>query len=593
VEGRTPSQLEREVKLELGPTQDRAKWSPPDLQGVAPGARLEELPALLLEATYFDTPSRHLQRQRITLRRRAETVYGDGEARCSWTVKLPTTAAGAVLSRAELNWDCQAGDDPGATLVPPEEVAWLLAGVCLGEALVPIARLRTLRRRWQLTVEGGRPLSEISHDVVEGDLLGAAGGTRGGSAEPVRFDELEVELAEGGEEGLLEAIVAKLVEAGARRSGRQSKLATVLEAGAPVGRDEKAAAPRIPGRPQQGFQPQTAGHKSTPTMAEVLASQCRACLEALLAHDPPIRLSDPDPEHIHKSRVAVRKFRTVLRAFAPLLAATRSERDGVPDEVEEWLLELGGELRWLGSSLGQARDADVRLASLQRGCSELAEVAGDGRLASGGPEGLLMAARQERDEAHQSLLVALGSERYVQLLRTLEALGGPPAGAGAPPVLPAKAPLVPPQLWERLNQPAAVGMAALVRRHLRSLRRTGRSLGRHPSEAALHKLRIKAKQLRYVAEAAAPVLGHKSLRRAAEAIAEEAARLQDVLGELHDSAVNRAWLQAVAAREQKGSAAAQVAADLIGAAEKSQHTLSRRWPKHWEALQRWRPKKWR
>ena len=47
--------------------------------------------------------------------------------------------------------------------------------------------------------------------------------------------------------------------------------------------------------------------------------QARSCLDTLIDHDPAIRLDDPDPEHIHRSRVATRRLRTILREFAPLV----------------------------------------------------------------------------------------------------------------------------------------------------------------------------------------------------------------------------------------------------------------------------------
>jgi CHAD domain-containing protein len=81
-------------------------------------------------------------------------------------------------------------------------------------------------------------------------------------------------------------------------------------------------------------------------------------------------------------------------------------------------------------------------------------------------------------------------------------------------------------------------------RHLahEALLRKLRKLGRRPEDHELHQARIRAKQLRYAAEAAAPVIGKPARRSAAAAEA-----LQTVLGEHHDAVGAEAWFQDQAA----------------------------------------------
>ena len=102
-------QLEQEVKLDIGPD-----WSLPDLSGVLPGVRAHPMPDLALETTYFDTPDLRLARRHVTVRFRRETEAvprsrrrgngppPQGPTSEVWTVKLPSSTDGTLLTRTEL-----------------------------------------------------------------------------------------------------------------------------------------------------------------------------------------------------------------------------------------------------------------------------------------------------------------------------------------------------------------------------------------------------------------------------------------------------------------------------------------------------------
>ena len=122
------------------------------------------------------------------------------------------------------------------------------------------------------------------------------------SSGEVRFSEVEVELAEGSSLEILEAVVEKLQESGARPTSGGSKLATVLQL---------SAGPKAARKRRQGH-----------LMADLLQQQAGSCLDTLLDHDPAIRAEDDDPEHIHRTRVATRRLRTVLRGFEPVVSGT-------------------------------------------------------------------------------------------------------------------------------------------------------------------------------------------------------------------------------------------------------------------------------
>ncbi|MGH9106828.1 MAG: CHAD domain-containing protein [Acidimicrobiales bacterium] len=589
--------LEQEVKLDVD--QD---WQLPDLTGVLPGAQVVALPALSLEAVYFDTEDRRLEQQRITLRHRREReepaahepgaeASGERTARV-WTVKLASRANGAVLARTEVSWANgeglpgeagrrKAGDGgsggagAGAEAPsPPREAVELLAGVTLGEALRPLAALTTRRQRWHLRTSDGRALAEVAHDTVTGTRLSPlAGGTP--ATGPAHFTEVEVELATGSALEVVEAVVARLVEAGARPTSRQSKLMTVLRSlPGPNGRERTG-----PDGPE-GPRPEA---RSVPaaTVGDVLAQQAQRCLRALVKHDPPIRLGDPSPEHVHRSRVATRRLRTLLRAVQPLLPGAETGGEATTSGAERgsaaWLSALRDQMRWLGRMLGTTRDADVRLHWGEQACATLSPAD------EAGASSVMAQARRGQEIAHQELLDAMRSERYIQALRLLEALGRP-GGTGEPA-----------ELRRRLRQPAAPSLAGSGREQWASLAKAVARLGDDPPEAALHKLRIKAKRLRYLAEVAAPVLTPPSLR-SAERTVRAAAALQDVLGELHDSAVNEQWLRGPvvtgAANEAAGVGTTIVAGQLIAMARQVGHAQRAEWGHAWGRLDRKKLRRW-
>lgn len=641
---KSATKLEREQKLEVPPG-----WSLPDLAAALPGAEVRKLPPLDLDTLYYDTSDFRLAQHRTALRYRTEQLavrpatapestavelgrmhavvppsLAKGGPNQQWGVKLPEQADGAVLARQEVTWAAQADErtGPGSSPVakpfgpqalgddacpgylrapePPREARRFLTALSLGKPFQPVAHLKARRRRVQVLV-GGRLVAEIDQDEVKGAALVLP---RGRSAcPPVVWQEVEVEAAEDADVSYLGQVVAALVANGARPSREKSKLATVLASA---------------GWPSFGTTPNNASLndlRPDATVADVLQTQAKACLEALVEHDPPIRLGDPDPEHVHKARVAARRFRSLLWALRRLPAELQDERrpprpgtsagevavDHASQDVLEvttkiaeravlsaasasWVSALSAELRWAGAALGTLRDADVRLAALTSQCAELRPP--ERALAAV----VLEAARSDQAIAHQVLLDIMETERYLALLRSLEALG---TGSGA--TLP-EAP--PQQLWEDLSIPAGKAMALLGASLWRSARRCAKRLGPAPSDEALHQVRIRAKRLRYVAEAAVPVTPEGSRRRAALRTARAATQLQDVLGELHDAVMQAQWLSQLAHKAPSPGESAD-AADVAFVAGKLAAALERRasaarsaWQRPWRSLNRKKLSRW-
>src|SRR6476646_5968998 len=135
------------------------------------------------------------------------------------------------------------------------------------------------------------------------------------------------------------------------------------------------------------------------SVVTVIRDALDASVQRLLAADPVARVGE-DPEGVHQARVATRRLRSDLRTFGPLLDP-------------EWATSLGDEVRWLGSELGVAREAEVLLGHL-RDCAHTAgpEIERDARA-------LLKTAVDEHDTAQLRVLSAMCTPRYLDLVDRL------------------------------------------------------------------------------------------------------------------------------------------------------------------------------
>jgi CHAD domain-containing protein len=339
-----------------------------------------------------------------------------------------------------------------------------------------------------------------------------------------RFREVEVELAEHGSSDLMHLVSDALVAAGAGAPDPTSKVVRALgpRALAPV----DLATPTL---------------DADSSIGDVVTSALRRSVAQILANDHVIRLDD-DIEGVHKARVGTRRLRSDLQTLAPVLA------DG-------WADDLRSELKDLAAALGVVRDADVLIERLWRAAETLPAE-------DRGAAGLVVRHLEDGRRAQVgALLVAMSDDRYVALLDDLVAAA------------------LRPRFADHAATPAAERLPELVRPRWRRLRRAVEHLGPRPTDEALHGVRILAKRARYACELAAPVMGDD-----AADLGTGLARLQDVLGELHDSAVAEEWLRSVLptlAPEGRFAAGELVAAERAAAAE-----LRAAWPATWAACDR-------
>jgi len=397
-----------------------------------------------LDAAYYDTADLRLIRNGVTLRQRS----GGDDA--GWHLKLP---AGGVGERTELRLP----PDSGSTV--PSELVDLTLSRTRGAPLVPVARLRTERTTWRL-LDGDSAVAEVVSDDVHGET---------GSGPAANWHEVEVELL-AGERALLDVVQDRLLGLGARPAASSSKVGRVLGGSIP---DPKGS----PGK----------NGSAGAVVLAYLADQ----FEAILANDPKARRDEPDA--VHQLRVATRRTRSALQAFRPVLDRDRTE-------------PIAAELKWLGTVLAGARDAEVQRARLFGRLQALDTELLAGPVLSRVDSHL----SHEHAVAHETMLEQLRGQRYLDLLDRLQRLfDDPPLAA-------------------RAAKPAAAVLPGIAGRAQRRVRRAVARYhqGGPDADAALHDIRKAAKRARYTADAVAPALG-KPARRSAK-------RLKAVQGLLDD-----------------------------------------------------------
>jgi CHAD domain-containing protein len=277
------------------------------------------------------------------------------------------------------------------------------------------------------------------------------------------------------------------------------------------------------------------------TALDVIRSAVAGSTIRLVSHDPIVRVGE-DPEGVHQARVAVRRLRSDLRTFRPLL-----DRD--------WAVALRVELRWLGRLLGPVRDAEVLGSRLHQ------RIDGMEGLELASAKVLLDRPEADRLDARRRLLEGLDSRRYEELVvRLVRAALEPPTRSDVDRPAASVGPLMD-RPWARLSKSAAL-------------------LGSGSSDGALHATRIATKRVRYAAEALSPVFGKTASRFASAAEA-----LQEVLGEHQDAVVAMSWLtdRGMEADDQAVAFTAGRLAELEAASRDRARAV---WPKVWSRLQR-------
>ncbi|MBD8505556.1 CYTH and CHAD domain-containing protein [Hoyosella sp. G463] len=525
--------IERELKFEAG-----IDIAFPRLDTVKRVAEARGPDRAQLSATYFDTPGLDLSRARITLRHRT------GGSDAGWHLKLPSSEGARREVHSPLT-DLASG--------PPSDLIDHIQVHVRGQELFPIAVIVNQRSTTTLIGKDGAALAEVTDDHVTGLSV------RPGLRHETHWREWEAALITG-DEKLLDAIRERVLAAGAHDSPSPSKLARTIgpltdspARGTSPGHGDAGSDPA--GSDPAGSDPAGSEDARFPrgTAGALAVDSLRTHRAAFLAHDPLVRANAPDA--IHQMRVAARRMRSVLRAYRPILDRSRT------DPVES-------ELKWLAKVLGEARDAEV----MHRRLAALIDTQAPGTIATSTRKSLLGTQQEAFDAAFAAVVEALRSDRYFDLLTSLDQLLGA----------------------ESFNRKARSDAEEIVDKALLRLFRRIRGHVRDAAAAAsqqerdplLHTVRKESKRLRYAAEVASKHhVGRKPLKRIKRA-RNAAEDVQEILGEHQDGVITRALLDDYSGRAAAISVPANELARLAGYEQALADIAEARFKPAWKKLRK-------
>lgn len=399
--------------------------------------------AATLKAAYFDTPDQQLRGQGYSLR-----IRKSGNKRIQ-TVKADRGGSGGGLfSRGE--WEMPVSDDR-----PIIDTRTPLASVLgdAAEAVAPAFQIDVERRTWLLEEQSASAEMVLDKGIVRA----------GGREAPIC--EIELEL-KAGDAAALFALARRIEAVAPVRLG----IAAKAERGYRLLDAMPASFKAEPVALQPDVSPQAAFR----VIAHSCVRQYRLNEELLLDHY--------DPQALHQARVAIRRLRSALTMFKPIL-----------DEQD--IVRFQGELRWLARLLGEARDLDVLVGSVE-------------------PGSLHDRIDAARTRVHADVLAALASRRVRALMIDIAE-------------------------WLTLGTAQDSGSAEdfaadRLQRFHRWVVRHGCHLAKLDDEHR-HAIRKKAKKLRYASEFFASLFsGTKKERKRHAAFIKALEALQDQLGALND-----------------------------------------------------------
>ena len=475
---------EIELKLRLSPDQVSRLLRHP----VLAGASAQRYP---LFNTYYDTPDLDLRRRAIALRLRRK-----GKATWLMTVKgggaSGESGAGGLAQRSEWEAPTQPGVFDFDIVTDPELREFLKS---LQDRLQPAFSTDFTRTAWRLDHAGA-----VIEMALDRGKICALAEIEGVAPRSLPLCELELELLEGESPDALFDLAITL----ASDLHLHPEIVSKAERG-------YALAERSPKEAVKAL-----ASPIDPQMSPVEAFRAVAlsCLTQLQRNEAGV-IARENPEFVHQARVAIRRLRSAINLFSPLLS-----QDFIAVYSPRW--------RDLANQLGSARDWDVFLAETLAPLEEA--FPGDADLAE-------LRARSEaiQKKAQASAAVALMQADYSRLLLAFSAalfrveaptIAGPDKSSASMPSLR--------RFAARRLQKRARMIETLVREH-----------GRMNAERR-HELRIAFKKLRYALEFFAPILQRKRL------IAYQASlsSIQDLLGTLNDQVTASRLIKAVHSKHE-------------------------------------------
>ena len=441
--------IETEIKLSLPPRAATQLAKHPLLAGIKP------LRQRLLN-TYYDTPDLRLQRERIAVR------YRKKGWQWLFTVKCAAPSAGGLARRNE--WEVPAL--PGEfdfSHVDNKKLRHLLES--LRAELTPAFTTNFVRNAWLIEPQTGVRIElALDRGWIECKSRRAP------------ICEVELELLEGDVDALFAA-------------------ASTLQANLPLH-------PEVTSKAERGYRlyagTALAPVKALPatinrglTAITAFTTTALSCLNQLQGNERGLHESD-DPEFVHQARVAIRRLRSAIRAWKPLLPAG---------------FVAGFDARWktLAATLGEIRNRDVFISETLPQLTEVFQARPE-------IEQLSRHALRQRVTSRKRARSAFKTADYSCLLLEFTAATLALPDSAEPPLK---------DFACRCLNKRAKHVAKLARAAYKG------------DAAARHRLRVALKRLRYALEFFAPLFPGRQMQSYHLATA----NLQDLLGRMNDLVV--------------------------------------------------------
>ncbi|MBV8685318.1 MAG: CHAD domain-containing protein [Alphaproteobacteria bacterium] len=432
--------------------------------------------------TYFDTPKGHLRKAGYSLRiRRKGSVHLQ-------TVKERGADSGGFSSRSE--WEQRIeGSELDFAALRGTPVGALLSKRDARKRLAVVSETRVRRTTW--LVRGGRSTIEMILD--EGEVVS------GGRCVPLC--EVELELKKGRPSDLF-ALARALALRVPLRMGVTSK----SERGFRL----------LEGKANRVRKAEPVKLSRDSTIAQAFATIVQSCLRHFRLNEE-ILLKERNASALHQARVAMRRLRSALTLFKPVVADEEFER-------------IRSELRWFTGKLGEARNLDVLIAGDAGlgGEREAAQFRKD--------------LRQARKAAYAGVGDALRDPRF--LLLVLDLVAWSEVGA-----------------WRSLGRaghPIPEFACERLEKGWRRARKAAADMAASSPEER-HRLRIDVKKLRYAAEFFASLAPKDSKPRQRKFL-DRLEAMQESLGKLNDVETAKAIAPELAAQRDDPAASAELLA---------------------------------
>jgi inorganic triphosphatase YgiF len=444
---------EIELKLQLSPKAARKLADHPLLANI-------QAQKLRLLNTYFDTPALELHARRVALRFRKKGWQ--------WlcTVKSAEPASGGLAMRSE--WEAPA--TPGTFdfgHVDADDFRDFLER--RSDQFVPIFTTDFRRQIWN--VPFGESLIELAIDRGQIESRG----------QRTPICEIELELLSGKVDDIF-----NLTRQLQKDLDLFPAIASKAERGYSLFLNE----------PLRPFKSKPVPINAEQTPVEAFRCIALGCLEHFQRNEKGL-LTNGDSEFIHQARVALRRLRSAIKLFAPVLPP-------------EFVNAYGQTWQTLAGALGDTRNWDV---FLEETLPPIAEVFSENR----DIKRLRKAAQRRARSARKSVIGLLAVKEYPRLLLEFTAAVY--------------------TLGDTLPLPIKDFARQQISSHARKARRmASRHAELSPEER--HKMRIAFKKLRYTLEFFAPLLSQRKLRPYLAALSQ----LQDELGLINDHITAEALL---------------------------------------------------